>query len=120
MCFWIMLGTPVTPRAATRTLRPKLGNVRGQASNSRPAQPGSLVTRAASVRAFRGGCLVAVGSAARGRQRPPAYVPCGRGTCLGTATCVPDQAPGEPPDGTQGCRSTSVCQRPSGVVHGTP
>ena len=63
---------------------------------------------------------VAVGTAARGRQRTPARVRGGLGKCLASATCARDPAPCEPPGRRRGRRSMPACQPTSEAVHSTP
>jgi hypothetical protein len=45
---------------------------------------------------------------------------CVLGRCVVEATCVRDQARGEPPDGRRGSSSTPGCGRTWGLAHGTP
>src|SRR5438128_1887176 len=121
MRFSIMLQTPVeATKERSRTLRAKLGGVRGKATNGRPAQPGGPVTGAAVVRTscWRRGVVVHRG--AREQPGTPGRVGVGPGKCRGLATCVHDRAPGEPPGDRPGSRSTPACQATSREIHNTP
>ena len=77
------------------------------------------VTKAPPVLMPRCRCRVAVGSAARAPSGTPARVRADRGKCHGTATCVRDPRPGEPPHGRPRSSSAPGCGPTSEPVHDT-